>query len=165
MKKSTILLVVVVYIVAFFVVGFFGIQVRSFYSVNYINEILVTPHEQTNVVLEKDERVTQGDESDLKSYRVTHDYLYTVNYTAGMTLVFNVEIIPDNSSISEYQWDHDENSEFKENNFYKIEKDSVDKTITISIKKKITGTFTRVKFSVWDSDQNGVKSNVEIHVL
>lgn len=165
MKKSTILLVIVVYIVSFFIVGFMGIQLRSAYSVSYINEIRVEPTEQTEVTLKEDKKVTHGDESDPKTYSVTHDYKYFAMYKKGMSLVFNVIIVPENSTVSEYQWDHDPDSEVKENDFYIITKDSVDKTLTITPKKNLSFAFTTVTFSLWDSDQNGVKTNVSIDIM
>ena len=47
MKKSTILMLIVIYVVAFLVVGFFGVSISGHYNVNYVTEILITPLEGT----------------------------------------------------------------------------------------------------------------------
>lgn len=161
MKKSTILMLIVFYIIAFFVVGLKGMELRSHYQVSYINEILVEPFEEIGMTLTEDIRTDLNEEEEKESLkRYTHDYKYRINYTEGMVIKFDVKLVPSNTSISEFQFYMDEQ-------YQKIctpTIDNSDKTIFLSNISKPILSKTEIKFTVSDSQMNGVTSNVSVTI-
>ena len=107
MKKSTILMLVVIYVVAFFVVGLFGVSLRAHYKVNYVSEIIVKPLETTEVV----EHTGAGgheveeilNEEDPEHARYNRTYRYAAAYTPGLVLGFRVQVKPDNSTYDKFE--------------------------------------------------------------
>lgn len=102
MKKSTILVILAVYIIAFFVVGLLGISIRSNYSVNYVNEIQVTEVEnQPYLTLTNHEREEKKEieEEDTKYYNT---YTYRVAYQENIIAKFKVRLLPDNTSYTKF---------------------------------------------------------------
>lgn len=161
MKKSTILLLIAFYIIAFFVVGLKGMELRSHYQVSYINEILVEPFEEIGMTLTEDVRTDLNEEEEKESLkRYTHDYKYRINYTDGMVMKFDVKLVPSNTSISEFQFFMDE--QYQKMCTYTI--DSSDKTIFISNISKPILSKSEIKFTVSDSQMNGVISTVSVTI-
>lgn len=158
MKKSTILLLVVVYVIAFFLVGLLGMQLRSHYSVSYLNEIKVVPWEETNLTLVTSNEEKFGDETDEKHVRIVHDDTYKVKYVDGLVLKFNVVLVPANTSIDDYKLS------FEESTAYNIVKNDVDKTIFVDEIKKVGRFGVNIQFTVEDNHMNGVKSTVTVIV-
>ena len=158
MKKSTILILVVVYVIAFFIVGLMGMQLRAHYEVNYVNEIRITPFEESGLV-ERAPVTTEkyGKEDDPEHLRIVHEYSYKVKYTSGLVLKFNVEVIPDNSTYRDFKFSYPENSPCT---FTKNE----DSTIFVTEIKKYGSFKTELQFTVEDNHMNGVKSTVKVIV-
>ena len=158
MKKSTILFLVVVYVVAFFIVGFLGIQLRSHYQVNYVNEIKVVPFEESGLVERSPVQTeTFGTNDDPEHLRIVHEYNYKVKHTEGLILKFNIQVIPDNTTYREFKLSYPENSKCV---FTKNE----DSTLFISDIVKYVSFKTEIQFTVEDNHMNGVKSTVKIIV-
>ena len=160
MKKSTILMLVVVYIVAFFIVGLLGMQLRSHYSVTYLNEIQVTPFAESGVVEEVPPTTTKhGNEDDPSHLRIEHEYFFTVQYHEDIVLRFNVVMVPTETTDNNYLLF------VPEKNPATITKDEVDKSLTISNISKPGKFFdVGVEFTLTDTKQNGVKSHVHLTV-
>ena len=151
-------MLIVVYIAAFFAVGFLGLQLRSHYSVSYINEIQVLPFEDSGIT-ERSPTTTQtyGDPNDKEHLRVEHEYFYKAANTEGLVLKFTVKLIPEGTTIDDYKLSYQETS------MYKITKNE-DKTIFVTDIVQ-SGRFpTDVIFTVEDNHMNGVKSTVSIRV-
>lgn len=161
MKKSTILLLVIVYIVAFFVVGLRGMELRSHYHVSYINEIQVIPFEEIGMTLSQDIRTDLNEEeTDETRKRFTHEYKYRVNYADDLVLKFDVKILPSNTTINEFQFYMDE--AYRKMSTPTI--DNSDKTIFLSNIDKPILSKSEIKFTVSDSQMNGVTSTVSITI-
>ena len=90
MKKSTILLVVAVYIVSFLIVGFFGIQARGYFKDVYVEDIKLICPEQTVKV---EDMGVQKDDSTGEEY-----YFFKTKYQSnegqGIKVVFKAEVYP-----------------------------------------------------------------------
>lgn len=159
MKKSTVLLLIAVYIIAFFVVGLRGMELRSHYQVSYINEIQVIPFEEMGMTLTEDIKTDLNkDEAKESLKRYTHDYKYRINYADNMVLKFDVKLIPSNTTISEFQFYMDET-------YLKMctpTVDNSDKTIFISNISKPILSKSEIRFTVSDSQMNGVTSTVSV---
>lgn len=103
MKKSTILLVLVVYIISFFIVGLLGISIKSNYEMNYVNEILVTPmEEQIGLVEVSHERVELTQNVDEEYRRFENSYTYSIDYQKGLVVKLRVKVVPDNSTYTKF---------------------------------------------------------------
>ena len=104
MKKATILLVLLVYIVAFFAVGLFGIAIRTNYKMNYVNEILIEKmDDQPGLVERKHDRVeTTKDIKDEQYRRFENTYDYTLSYEKGVVAKFRVKVLPTNSTYTTF---------------------------------------------------------------
>ena len=158
MKKSTILILVVVYVIAFFIVGLMGMQIRSHYEVNYVNEIKVVPFEESGLVERSPTKTeTYGKEDDPEHLRIVHEYNYRVDYHAGLVLKFNIQVIPDNTTFRDFKFTYPENSPCK---FTKNE----DSTIFVTDIVKYGSFKTELQFTVEDNHMNGVKSTVKVIV-
>ena len=102
MKKSTIIVLVIVYIVSFFLVGLLGQAVRAYDPVIYPESIVLVEPDgvatvQTNV---KD----PNDPS-----KVLYDYYYLVNsYQHGMSITLKATVKPDNTSFPNVSYVKDE---------------------------------------------------------
>lgn len=161
MKKSTILMLIVVYVIAFFVVGLRGMELRSHYQVSYINEILVEPFEEIGMTLTEDIRTDLNEEEEKESLkRYTHDYKYRIDYSDGIVIKFDVKLIPANTSISEFLFYMDEQYE----KMCSVAIDNSDKTIFISNISKPILSKSEIKFTVSDSQMNGVTSTVSVTI-
>ncbi len=162
MKKSTILMLVVIYIAAFFIVGLLGIQLRTHYHVDYLNEILITPFEESHLVETKHPEhvlINEGQEISEDKYRYTNSYEFktTTNYSADMVLKFRVNLVPDNTTFSDYKL-----QEGDAKGMYKIEKGG-DGTIFIK-DIVVIGKRTAVNFTVEDLQNHGIKTDVTVYV-
>ena len=158
MKKSTILILVVVYVLAFFVVGLMGMQIRAHYQVNYVNEIKVTPFEESGLVESSPVQTeTFGSQDDPEHLRIVHEYNYKVKYVEGLIIKFHIEIVPDNSTLKEFKLSYPENSPcvFTHNE---------DSTVFVSDIVKYGSFKTEFLFTVEDNHMNGVKSTVKVIV-
>lgn len=112
MKKSTILVILAVYLIAFFVVGLLGISIRSNYVVNYVNEIQVTAVEdQPYLTLTNHEREEKKElkEEDTKYYNT---YTYRVAYEKNIIAKFKVRLLPDNTSFTKFNIYYTESSRY-----------------------------------------------------
>lgn len=93
MKKSTILMLVIVYIVSFFLIGLLGQAVRAYDPVVYPTSIeLVEPDNIATV--KKDVRDPEDND------KVLYDYYFIVNpYHDGMSITIKATVKPDNTSF------------------------------------------------------------------
>ena len=103
MKKSTILLLVVVYIASFFIIGLLGHSIRSYNPVIEPESIeLIDPNGITDV------------ERNVKNGNEVFDYYFRYwNYQEGATLTIKAVVKPDNTSYPEVSFVKDkQNTEF-----------------------------------------------------
>lgn len=98
MKKSTIFLVVLTYIISFLVVGLFGISVRNYDSKVYVSKIVVSaPAQECDIVRKTDE---SGD---------IPNYLFYTPYTQEeVTIKLKASVEPAEATISDLKviYDH-----------------------------------------------------------
>lgn len=165
MKKSTILMLVVIYIAAFFIVGLMGIQLRSHYHVDYLNEIQIEAFEESRIALVKQEsvQVNEGQEISEEKKRIqnTYEFKTTTPYTEDMVLKFHVKLVPENTTFSDYKL-----NEVDGKGLYTVSKGD-DGTIYVQDLKIIgnrKNSKTVVKFSVEDLQKHGIKTDVTLNV-
>lgn len=152
MKKSTIFLVILVYIVAFFAVGLFGIAIRSNYEMNYVSEILVETVDDQPTLVEKSHVRTEKTQNivDDEYRRYENTYNYTVDYVQGVVVKLRVKVLPTNSTYSDFSIIY-ENTE-------SIKYEKVDETLVyVTFFKKRTASF-----ALESSDGNKTQTNVQI---
>ena len=98
MKKSTIIILVVVYIVSFFLVGLLGQAIRAYDPVVYPESIVLV---EPDGVATEHRDVTYGDKK--------FDYYYVVNpYQMGMSVRIKATVKPDNTSFPTVSFIKDE---------------------------------------------------------
>ena len=73
MKKSTILLILIIYIASIVVIGFFGMQIKVFDEIKYINSIEISVEAERSdsyelTLLPEKDKTTQNDVYNLKIY-------------------------------------------------------------------------------------------------
>ena len=83
MKKSTIFLLILVYIVSFIVVGLFGIQTRAYDEIIYVDSITLKTVSGANVTERYDE------EREL--------YIFSTYYEDDLVIQLKAEVLPANS--------------------------------------------------------------------
>ena len=160
MKKSTILMLVVIYIVAFFVVGLLGVSIRSHYQVNYVEELLVKPLEETQEILQED--VENGghsveeikNEEDVDHIRYNRKYTYRTVYQADLVLKFKIQVMPENSTYNKFETEYTEKP-----NIFTVDVND-DSTVYIHVKKK---GVINIKFL--STDANRTESDLYITVF
>lgn len=169
MKKSTILMLVVIYIVAFFVVGLIGIQLKSHYHVEYLNEIQIEvfdedqPLKQTNF---ETRQLNEGQEISEDRRRTENKYEFvTTSYRSDMVLKFKVVLIPENTSVTGFSLYCDENNKDESVRMYTVVKND-DNTVFIKNIKKfpIPGYDTNISFTLEDLQKHNIKTFVNITV-
>ena len=161
MKKSTILMLVIVYVVAFFLVGLLGMELKSHYQVSYLNEIQVVPFEEIGMTLVEDKRVDLNENEEKESFkRFTHDYKFRINYTTDLVLKFDIKLMPSNTTVNEFQFYMDD----QYRNLCNPVVDQGDKTVFIQNIKKPLLSKSEIRFTVSDSQMNGVISTVSITI-
>lgn len=96
MKKSTVLLVALIYVISFLIVGIFGISVRGYHNNVYVESIKITDPDNGAAGL-----VVK--EPDLE----TEDYYFFVRYKTDLTVRVEARVLPDNTTFPEvnYSWD------------------------------------------------------------
>lgn len=161
MKKSTILMLIVIYIVAFFVVGLMGIKLRNHYSVSYLNQIQIEAFEESKVEKVKYEtvQINEGQEisDEKKRIQSTYEFKTTTAHTADMVLKFRVVLIPENTTFSDYKLNVPDTK-----NMYSVKKGG-DGTIFVE-NIQVIGRRTPVKFSLEDLQNHGIKTDVTVFV-
>ena len=157
MKKSTILMLLIIYVVAFFVVGLLGVSVSAHYHVNYVTEIIVEPLKETHVIEytqagghSREEIVSDHDKSHA---RYNRKYNYCTTFEPGLILGFRVQVKPDNSTYDKYETIYTEKP-----NTFTLEQ-SGDSTIYIHMLKK--GTFT-LRFQSTDGNRTETELKVTV---
>ena len=90
MKKSTILFVALVYIISFLVVGLFGIAVKGYHEVIYVDDIKIVVPEQG---------VTITDKTDYEAETI--EYSFATKYKAGLIVQLKAEVLPAETSFPE----------------------------------------------------------------
>ena len=100
MKKTTIIVLAIVYIVSFFLVGLLGQAVRAYDPVVYPEAIVLTEPDGTATVKE-----------DVKVDETVFDYWYVVNpYKEGMVFTLKAEVKPENTSFKDVSFIKDESN-------------------------------------------------------
>ena len=153
MKKSTILLLIVVYIAAFFIVGLIGISLRSHYEINYVSEIIVEKMEgQPNLELNRLEREEIVSKDDPDHARYNNSYVCDVDYVKDLVLKFKVSVKPDNSTYSTFSIDN-----LPKESIATIVK-NVDSTVFVYVHKPLT-----FSFEFTSADGNNLVSKVQVN--
>lgn len=93
MKKSTIFLLILVYIVSFIIVGLFGIQTRAYDEIIYVESIKLKAVNSENIVEKYD--------------KPTETYKFTTYYTEGLVVQLKAEVLPANTTYSEVKVSQD----------------------------------------------------------
>lgn len=88
MKKSTVLLLSVVFLASILIVGFFGMKSLSYREVIYIDKIV-----PTSVQLSTDEKCSIKQDENGK-------YYIRVNYVEDMVITLNYSITPENNTFN-----------------------------------------------------------------
>lgn len=103
MKKSTVLLLAVVYIVSFLIIGLLGHSIRNYDPVYYPESIeLSDPDNKTNM---------SKDVKDPDTGVHLYDYYFVfLNYSAGMSMRVHAEVKPDNCTYPNVTFTKDEKS-------------------------------------------------------
>lgn len=94
MKKSTIFLILLVYIASFVIVGLFGIQVRAHNEIVYVENISLTPINQEALVNYK------YDETNKK-------YTFIAYYEDGLVIQLKANVTPANATNSAVKVSYD----------------------------------------------------------
>lgn len=160
MKKSTILMLVVIYIVAFFVVGLLGVSIRSHYQVNYVEQLLIKPLEETEKILQED--VENGghsveeikNEEDVDHVRYNRIYTYRTVYQADLVLKFKVQVMPENSTYNQFETAYTQKA-----SLFTVDVND-DSTVYIHVKKR---GVINIKFL--STDANRTESDLTIYVF
>lgn len=154
MKKSTILLLLVVYVVSFFLVGLLGVSIRSNYILNYVNEITVELMEdQPNIRETKHERVDLTENADEEHKRYENTYNFFTRYQENLIIKFRVKVLPVKSTYSNFTFTT------KEDEY--IEYEIKDETL-IYITYKARGT---TMFTLESQDGNKTQTTVTVTAL
>lgn len=89
MKKSTILLIAVVYIVSFLIVGFFGIAVKGYNKVIPVDSIAVIDPDNGLKIDDKSKYLTEEVKKDWNT-----DYYFTAMYDSELTVRLEARVLP-----------------------------------------------------------------------
>lgn len=106
MKKSTIFLVAVVYIVSFIIVGFFGISIKGYFEDIYVEEIRITCPEQGVTIRD----ATDYDDVDEAGHVRSYDFrtFFENKEGNGMEILLKAEVYPLNTSFKNVDVVYDE---------------------------------------------------------
>lgn len=155
MKKSTILLLALVYIVSFFVIGLMGHSIRNYNPV-YLPESIELIDPDNKTVISKDAK-------DPETGELLYDYYFVfLGYEDGMYLRIKAVVKPDNCSYPDVSFVEDATNESY--NLYTNENDSsIEKSfakitlnehldpglaLTVSITVMSTNPGTKIKLNV-----------------
>jgi hypothetical protein len=144
MKKSTILIVVLVYIVSFIIVGFFGIATKGYNPIVYIDDIQIRDPDMGAKLVEHEVSKTVA------------DYYYTLRYEEGVTARLEARLLPDKNSFPEVNYYYDE-----DNGLYSIEKQEGHYFI-ISFNPISEGEYTMADFKVISTDGKNLTKSIKI---
>lgn len=86
MKKSTIFLLILVYIVSFIIVGLFGIQTRAHNEIIYVDNITLKAVDEDAVQMKYDEK--------------TNLYKFVTYYEDNLIVKLKAEVLPANATHS-----------------------------------------------------------------
>lgn len=164
MKKSTIFLLVVVYIIAFFAVGLYGVRLKSHYSFDYLNEIKVTPAAESGLVEQSFTTEELGSKDDLPTYKVIHEYRYKVKYTTDMVIKFTVELNPSNTTNNDFLLSYTGEKGDDSDKLFKVSRVDATTLYVTDISKPTALVKTSIEFTLEDPDKNGVRTTVYISV-
>lgn len=104
MKKSTIIILAIVYIVSFFLIGLLGQAVRAYDPVVYPQSIKLYEPDGITTLYENWEDEDHPGE-------ILFDYYYVVNsYHEGMSVTLKAEVKPDNTSFPNVSFVKDESN-------------------------------------------------------
>ena len=165
MKKSTILMVVIVYVIAFFLVGLLGRQVRSYFRVDYLNEIKVSefllPSEEPKLKMRSFKQTALNEEQevseDRKRFQNYYEFETIVSYNENMVLKFNVDLVPDNTTQVDYKiWE-------AETTKYHVEKQPDGKIFVTDIKKSPSRAL-RIDFTLEDLLNHKIITEVKVYI-
>lgn len=155
MKKSTILLLVLVYIVSFFMIGLLGHSIRNYNPV-YLPESIELVDPDNKTAMSKDTK-------DPETGELLYDYYFVyVGYSDGMSLRIKAIVKPDNCSYPDvsyvpdatnesYNLDTHETDNNIEKGFAKItlnEHLDAGSVLTVTITVTSTNPGTKIKLNV-----------------
>lgn len=106
MKKSTILVVILVYIVSFLVVGIFGISIRALDKDVYVDSITISVPEQGIKIEDK------TDTTQVPTFDNPYLYKYNTDFKeGGITVQLKATVLPANTTFPNIQIAYNENQE------------------------------------------------------
>ncbi len=156
MKKSTILVLLLIYIVSFFVVGLIGVSIRSNYQVSYVSEILITPLEG-QVINEMEPGHTTKEISnpeDPDHIRYEHSYNYETDYEPNLIVKFKVQVKPDNTTYNTFE------TIYSKSSLYLITVNE-DNTVFIAV----YDSYTNIELTFQSSDGNRLQTTLRLMVF
>lgn len=165
MKKSAILMIIIVYVIAFFAVGLLGLQIRANFNVDYLNEIkveeFVLPSDQPKLKLRSYKQVALNEEQDVpddrKRFQNAYEFETIVPYDASMVLKFNINLVPENTTFNDYKlWPNNAKS-------YVVEKQPDGKIFIKNIEKK-AGRLGKAEFTVEDLQNHQITTEVIVYI-
>ena len=141
MKKSTILLVLLTYIISFFLVGIFGIAIRGFKKDVYVERINIICPEQGLTI----EDLTDKTQDPITEYKFRTQFK-----DGGITVLLKGEVVPEDATEKDFSVEYDSNQ-----TVYTIE---IVDIYYIQLHFNEKGT---AKFSVVSNDGTNVRSSVQ----
>lgn len=165
MKKSAILLVILVYALAFFIVGFYGMQVKSHFHVDYLSSIevqesvLATDEPKMTMIKHTQTLVNEEQETteERKRYQNYYEFETVVPYSEDLVLKFDILLKPTNTTYDDYKlWPSTAKS-------YVAEKQDDGKVFITNI-KKMTGITAKAEFTVEDLTNNKTITQVKVYI-
>lgn len=156
MKKSTILLLIVIYIAAFFIVGLVGISIRSNYKVSYVSEILLTTLEGQKIEEMEPGHIRKEikNPEDPDHIRYENQYNYQTDYEDNIIVKFKVQVKPDNTTYSTFE------TIYQESDLYKVTVNT-DNTVYIAV----YSPYTNIDVTFQSSDGNRLQTNLRLMVF
>lgn len=98
MKKSTILIVSLFYVISILAVGLYGVAVRAYDSKKYVESIEIYDPDDGATGLKK------------KTPNDSCDYYYNVSYVDGLNVRLEARVLPGDTTYKELTYLYDENS-------------------------------------------------------
>jgi len=112
MKKSTILIILAVYLIAFFVVGLLGISIRSNYNVNYVSEIEVAALDGQSFLTQTEHTREEHKELKVEDTKYFNYYTYKVAYEPNIIAKFKVKVLPDNTTFTKFTYSVEQSTRY-----------------------------------------------------
>ena len=140
MKKSTIFLIILVYIVSFVIVGLFGIQARGYNEIIYVESITLRA---------VDEELVQS------RYKGDQNYTFVTYYEDNLVVKFKAEVLPANATNKKVKLNC-------ETTLATFDEPDEDGFFNLSI---LNGGYGAIEFDVVSTDGKDLKVHAKLLVL